>query len=294
MKKAKLFPLLLLGTVFFFSTSILFREYIQTQESQEVYQNSAELASMVPSEPVKTEGQNHSKKETKKFLDSLAQEKKVTISDSRAKQLYGIDIFALQEVNPDVLGWIYIPGTNISYPLLQGEDNQYYLNYTWDKQAYFVGSIFLECKNSADFSDYNTILYGHNLNNGTMFSQLHLYKDQEQWVQYPYVYIVTASGAYRYHIFAAYEVPTTAITYQLSFEEDGQKQRFLDECISWSVLDTGIIPTENDRILTLSTCTGVIRTNRWVVQAKLDGLLSQPEIVDLSEPAGYSDPLYLQ
>lgn len=294
MKKAKLFLILLLGTVFFLSTGILLREYIQTQESQEVYQNSAELASMAPSEPDSPIDVRLWAKEKLELLDSLAQPEPVTIADIRAAQLYTIDITALQEVNPDVLGWIYLPGTNISYPLLQGEDNQYYLNYTWDKQAYFVGSIFMECKNSADFSDFNTILYGHNLNNGTMFSQLHLYKDQEQWLQYPYIYIVTGSGAFRYSIFSAYEVPTTATTYQLSFDEDGQKQRFLEECTGWSVLDTGITPTETDQILTLSTCTGVIRSNRWVVQARLDGLISMPKDVDLSKHPGYLDPLYIQ
>lgn len=197
------------------------------------------------------------------------------LSDSIAEELLAIDLNALQEENPDVLGWFLIPGTNISYPLMQGEDNDYYLNYTWDRQASYRGSVFMECRSDANLLDFNTIIYGHNLLDGTMFSQLHKYKDEDFLREYPYVYIVNENGAYRYRIFAAFEVPTTASAYRLRFTQE-QKHAFLQDSLAQSIHDTGIVPTEEDQILTLSTCTGVIRTNRWVVQAVLEGQVVSP------------------
>lgn len=203
------------------------------------------------------------------------------LQDQNAASLLSIDIAALQKVNQDVLGWIMIPGTNISYPLLQGEDNEYYLNHTWDNQKKYVGSVFLEHQNSSDLTDFNTIIYGHNLVNQTMLSQLHLYKKQSFWEKYPYVYIVTEAGAFRYQIYAAYEVPTDARAYRLRFDENERQYiLFANDGAKRSVLDTGITPTPQDRVLTFSTCTGVIKENRWVVQAVLEGQLIDPANVE--------------
>lgn len=208
------------------------------------------------------------------------------IPDPTADTLAEISLDTLRAANPDILSWIHIPGTNISYPLLQGEDNDYYLNYTWDHLPSYRGSIFMECRNNAGLEDFNTILYGHNLLDGTMFSQLHRYKDENFLRENPCVYLVTEDGILRYRIYAVYETPTDQITYRLRFD-DTQKQAFLDFGLSRSVHNTGVVPTVEDSILTLSTCTGVIRTNRWVVQARLEGSVISPQ--DLKEPGLASD-----
>ena len=106
------------------------------------------------------------------------EEEKPVYIDPYAGALAAMDFTALREVNSDVLGWILIPGTVISYPLLQGDDNSYYLNHTWKKWTNVVGSIFLECQNSPDLSDFNTVVYGHRMNNGSMFASLKYYKQQ--------------------------------------------------------------------------------------------------------------------
>lgn len=92
-----------------------------------------------------------------------AVEKEIAPLSEQAEYLFDIDLAALRAVNPDVVGWISIPGTKIDYPFLQGEDNQHYLNHTWDGARNGVGSVFLECQVSPDFSDFNTIIYGHNV-----------------------------------------------------------------------------------------------------------------------------------
>ena len=154
---------------------------------------------------------------------------------------------------------------------MQGDDNEYYLNHTWKKWTSVVGAIFMEYANSPDLSNFNTIIYGHRMNNGSMFASLKYYKDLSYWKAHPYVYITDDNGSHRYEIFAAYEVSVEGDTYRLGFSSDASKQSFIDYCLSQSVIDTGITPTIYDRILTLSTCTGNGHATRWVVQAVLKG-----------------------
>ena len=196
------------------------------------------------------------------------------VDDANTDSLLCIDIDALQEVNPDVLGWFLIPGTNISYPLLQGEDNHYYLDYTWNNRKSFVGSIFMECTSAPALSDFNTIIYGHNLGDTHMFSTLTKYRSQNYWSEHPYAYIVNESGAYRYQIFAAYQAGTDAETFRLRFLGPDPKQAFLEDALASSVIETGITPTASDRILTLSTCVRGDPSSRWIVQARLEGQLN--------------------
>lgn len=99
-------------------------------------------------------------------------------ADPYAQALEQMDLPALQQVNSDVIGWIAIPGTEISYPLVQDTDNDYYLTHTWNQNSSAVGAIFMDCRCSADFSGFNTIVYGHRMNNGSMFAALKHYKSR--------------------------------------------------------------------------------------------------------------------
>jgi len=184
--------------------------------------------------------------------------------DPYAEALAAMDFAALREVNSDVLGWILIPGTKVSYPLVQGEDNDFYLNHTWKKSRSAVGSIFLESRCSSDLMDPHTIIYGHRMKNGSMFASLGNYKNQSYWSEHPSIYITTDSGSYRYDIFAAYEADVTGHTYTL---EAADWRAFVEESLAQSVIDTGILPVVGEPIITLSTCTGDGYDTRWVVQA---------------------------
>lgn len=194
--------------------------------------------------------------------------------DPYMTSLQNIDLAALREVNPDVLGWITIPDTQLQYPLMKGLDNQFYLGHTWDKKPNAAGSVFLEQTSSEDLSDMHTVIYGHRMRNGSMFGSLGDYKNKEHWEKHPYVYIVDDHGVHRYQIFAAYEANIGSRTYQVGFAGEESMQAFLDHCVQASVIDTDIEPLTDDRILTLSTCTSVGHDNlRWVVQARLYGEL---------------------
>lgn len=180
-----------------------------------------------------------------------------------------MDLELLRQINSDVLGWILIPGTEVNYPIVQRGDNDYYLNHTWKNENSSVGAIFLDYRNAADFSDGNTLIYGHNMKNRSMFGSLKYYLNDGHWEEHPAVYLVTDAGVHRYDIYAAYEAAVDSVTYDLNFADDTAKTNFIHHGIRRSVMNTGIVPTAKDSIITLSTCTGVGYTTRWVVQAAL-------------------------
>ena len=178
-----------------------------------------------------------------------------------------IDFSYLQSLNEDIIGWLLFDYNGISYPVLQGEDNSYYLNRTRKKEKSAVGSIFLECEVSRDLSDFNTIIYGHKMRNGSMFGSLEKYKEESYWRDHPSVYLVSAEGVRRYDVYAAYEAGVRDITYGLKIKDQEKKEELIRFGKDQSDIDTGIEPTADDRILTLSTCTGRGYRTRWVVQA---------------------------
>lgn len=193
--------------------------------------------------------------------------------DPYIQALEELDLQALREVNPDVVGWILIPDTVINYPLMQGEDNNYYLERTWDQKSNAMGSIFLEQLSSPDLTDPNTIIYGHNMNDGSMFACLRNYREQAFWDAHPYVYILSDFGVYRYEIFSSYVASIKSNTYGVEFPTESSWLRFLEKALEDSVIDTGVQPEPTDRVLTLSTCTGANRSARWVVHARLKMVL---------------------
>lgn len=187
-------------------------------------------------------------------------------------ELYAkIDLEALRQVNGDVVGWMAIPGTELSYPMLQRADNDYYLNHTWKNERNSVGAIFMECKINADMSDFNTIVYGHRMRNLSMFGSLRYYNDLEYFKEHPSVYVAVDGGVYKYDIYAAYEVGLQTITYRLDVDTQKEKEECIRFGLESSVIDTGVVPTAEDKILTLSTCTGRGHATRWVVQAVCRG-----------------------
>lgn len=180
-----------------------------------------------------------------------------------------LDLDALREHNPDVIGWIKIPGTVIDYPLMQSRDNTYYLDHNWRGARATVGAIYLDSRNDPMLTDFHSIIYGHNMANGSMFAALHNYAVVYTRERSPYVYIKLDSGVYRYEIFSTYEADVSGGTFVLEMESQEDRQQFLDQAIAMSEADMGIVPGIQDRILALSTCTGGGYDTRRVVIARL-------------------------
>lgn len=117
-----------------------------------------------------------------------------------------VDFDSLRSINEDVIGWIYMEALpEISYPVVQGEDNNFYLHQTYEKNYNFAGTIFIDYENKRDFSDCNTLVYGHNMKNGSMFGMLKKYRaDETLYNASKYFWILTPEKDYRYEIIAAY------------------------------------------------------------------------------------------
>lgn len=209
--------------------------------------------------------------------------------DPYAQALKDMDFSALRQQNPDVLGWILIPGTRVSYPVVQGTDNSYYLDHTWRGGKNSVGAIFMDYRNNGDLSDFNTIIYGHRMNNRSMFGTLSQYKSRSYWQAHPYVYLTDDSGTHRYEIFAAGEVSVDSDVYRLGLRSDSSRQSFLDSCLALSALNTGVTPHTYDKVLTLSTCTGNGHATRWVVQAVCPGQAPETPEIPQEEPTPQPD-----
>lgn len=181
-----------------------------------------------------------------------------------------IDFDTLRSVNTDVIGWIYVEALdNVSYPIVKGKDNSTYLHMTYEKNYNFAGTIFIDYENSGDFNDCNTLVYGHNMKNGSMFGQLKKFsKDPETYKKSKYFWIFTPEKDYRYEIISAYVTAVNSDTYTL-FKGPGKEfQDYLDKMPTLSEIQTtpGTL-TIQDKIVTLSTCTGNEST-RYVVQGK--------------------------
>ena len=178
-----------------------------------------------------------------------------------------VDFDELESINKDVAGWLYMEALpDISYPIVQGTDNDYYLHHTYKKEEVFAGSIFVDCKNSKDFSDQNTIVYGHNMKNGSMFGTLKQYKLQETIDKSPYFWIITPDEAYKYKIFAVYTANVDGDTYTLIKGPGTETVEYGESMKSKSDIDMGEYEfKQTDKMVTLSTCTGDSAT-RFVVQ----------------------------
>ena len=266
-KKLRKTAMCILILVFAVSTALSLRQFRDNAGGESAYQGAMEIAMNGPKEEI-PEGTEAVATEPAAEPVTCWKPAPVT-DDPMMEEMAQINIAALREENEDVLGWIRIPDTKVDYPLMQGEDNDFYLNHTWDKQPNSVGSIFLEHLNSPDLTDYNTIFYGHNMKNDSMFGQLENYALQHYRQAHPYVYIATADGVYRYEIFAFFRAEVDGLAYSLNILQDRTKEDFLQLSRDSAWYDTGIVPELTDRILTLSTCSGANYAHRYVVQARL-------------------------
>ena len=268
-KKTRKGMLAVLAAVFVCGLALILSQLSQYGSAQDSYELAAQIA-YGGTEPTGAPTQP----ETQPATDPTAPtEETVPVQpaipmDEAARFLRQVDVFSLRQVNNEVLGWIYIPDTAVSYPLMCTTERDKYLKLAWDGTPNGSGSIFLEKSNRRDFTDFNTIIYGHHITNGTMFQPLMNYKDSAFFDSHPFVYITTGSKIYRYRIFAAYEAPVESDTYRLYFADDTAKRAAIDYYLQGR---TDLVLSPEDHILTLSTCTGTgIYTTRWVVQGVLD------------------------
>lgn len=180
-----------------------------------------------------------------------------------------IDFDQLKEINGDLVGWLYYEPLDISYPIVRGDDNDYYTHYTFENEKNSSGAIFMDFLNKPNMDNYNTIIYGHNMRNGTMFGSLKkLLNDDSIIEEDPYFYIFTEDQAFMYEIASVYITTSESDTYNLIETQEDQQDyiNYILEVSTW-LWDKEI--TSSDKIVTLSTCHGLHSTNRTVVHGVL-------------------------
>lgn len=248
------------------------RHYMEEKHAGEEYEN-------VRQEAVLQEQENFA--ESEKAADELEEQEEEPEEKMPEEEIpeeepveIPIDFAALQEQNPDVYAWITIPNTNVDYPILQSaEDNSYYLTHTIDYEVATAGAIYTENYNHKDFEDPNTVIYGHNMKNGSMFRTLHNYEDRSFFDENREVLIYTPDAIRHYEIFAAYVYDNRHLLLNFDFEDQEVYQKYLDSIFSMrdmqSFVDTSMDVTAEDRIITLSTCYKGISERRYLVQAVL-------------------------
>lgn len=219
-----------------------------------------DLQQYVRSEPETPEQASSSSDNTS---DDTAEEAPEAASSKEER----IDFASLKEINEEAVGWIEIPGTEISYPVVHTTDNLYYLTHTFRRQENKSGAIFVEASNAGDFSDLHTIVYGHNMKNGSMFAGLKNYGKKNYYEAHPYIYLDQEDGTHCYQIFSCHEADVTDITYTIGYHSDDTYAAFLDELAASSLYDTCVSVGTEDSIITLSTCTNK-GEKRFVVHAK--------------------------
>ena len=184
-----------------------------------------------------------------------------------------VDFDGLRAQNPDVYAWIYIPDTNVSLPVLQStEDDNFYLDHDVYKNYSFPGAIYSQSMNKKDFSDRVTLLYGHNMLNGSMFATLYSFDNQEFFDSHKYIYIYTPDRRLTYEVVCAHEYDDRHILNSFNFNDDSVFSDWLSSMKNphsvYSHVRQDVDLDLNSKVLVLSTCTNS-GDGRFLVQGVL-------------------------
>ncbi len=192
------------------------------------------------------------------------------VKNTNVKKNIPIDFKALDEANPDIYAWITIDGTEIDYPIVQSADsNDYYLDHAVDGSESSAGAIFTEDYTAKDFSDFNTVVYGHNMHNNTAFGSLKNYRDEDYFSAHDKITVYTENDIFTYKIFLLIFLMTDTFFLTMIIIVSRQEE-YIDSIFGMrnmsSIIDDSVNVDTNDKIITLSTCSG---NDRFLVQGVL-------------------------
>lgn len=180
-----------------------------------------------------------------------------------------VDFAALAAINPDIVGWLYCEDTVINYPVVQGDDNSYYLKHLFDGAYNANGCLFLDSRGNDNFLERHSIIYGHHMKNGTMFSSLDGYKKQTYYDEHPQLLLVTPNANYVVEIFAGYVANVQDDAWTIGFSNEIEFEEWISAAMDNSQFKSDVRPLPTDRILTLSTCSYEFENARFVVLGRL-------------------------
>ena len=191
------------------------------------------------------------------------------ISDQARDEDPGIDFDALRKINPDVIGWIRYEGTPIDYPIVQGADNERYLTTMFDGTYGVFGTLFADAAAADPFRQFNTVVYGHHMRDGSMFGSLKKLKDQSYCEDHPSMELVTPDGSYRLDIWAFLNQPADSAVYTSNIDDAEDRREYIEMIKSAAEYTCGADADVNDRLVILSTCAYEYQNARYIVVCKI-------------------------
>ena len=206
-------------------------------------------------------------------MDSIPEQESEADAEQLPRQTAPIevDFEVLWETNEDVVGWIYCEDTPINFPLVQAEDNDYYLRRLIDGTCNSSGTLFVDYRNADDFSDSNTIIYGHNMKNKGMFGTLSNYKEQSYYEEHPVMWLLTPEESYKVELIAGYVTASTSEIYSFGLVEE-DILALVEKSIEQSTFTSGFQVSQGDSYVTLSTCSYEYDNARYVLIGRLCSL----------------------
>ena len=187
-----------------------------------------------------------------------------------------IKVKSLKEQNSDIVGWLEIPNTNINYPVLQGQDDKYYMTHNYKKEKSKNGSIFLSKDYDFSIPSSNLLMYGHNLGNGTMFQELLKYESENYYKNHPTIRFTTVDDDSEYEIIAVFksrvyyksEKNVFRYYYFINAENETEYNNFVQNAKKASLYDIDATANYNEQLITLSTCSYHVKDGRFAVVAR--------------------------
>lgn len=164
-----------------------------------------------------------------------------------------VNVAALQQQGEPVAGWIYCPGTSIDYPIVQGEDNEYYMEHDFSGKKNSSGAIYLDCRNDASFSDEQIMIYGNLMSDGSMFSPLVQYLNQSFFDQHPVFEFYTPSGKYMISVYSAHRGSPAMSNYPIWFMDAAQRDAFISSETAASAIRSAVQIQEGETLISLVT-----------------------------------------
>lgn len=184
--------------------------------------------------------------------------------DSAAQTSITVDFDTLLAENEDVVAWLYCPDTPINYPVAQGDDNVQYLRHMLNGEYNMAGTLFMDYRNSADITDWNTVIYGHNMRTNTMFGSLSDYSSQEYYEAHPVWYLLTPGQDYQVDLLAGYVTTTDSMAYSIPMTYE-DKLSFVQSSLDASRFASDAAVGDDDVLVTFSTCSSASEESRFVL-----------------------------
>ena len=198
-----------------------------------------------------------------------------------------MDFTELLKVNPDIKGWIFGEGTNVDYPVLHTDDNDYYMDHLYNKEANSSGSIFADYRNHGDFSVFFTVLYGHHMGNGTMFGSIEHYASQDFYDSTPTMMLYTPEGDYLIELISGTHESGDEQFVEFEFKTEEDFMKYVESFRERSTFKSDVQVQPGDKLISLCTCAYVFNNARYMLMGRLVPLYVGEDAAELpSSTAG--------